>query len=255
MDQRNLLLAFALSMVVLLGWQQFFPQQEPAQNQAQTESAAPLEQKTATAGDTYAQPPTMPDAEELSTTQSNPSAVPVASEHVESGQVFTLGNDLINLKVNDKGWIIKGTLVKYVESIEPGSANIDVLFMNDKGHSVYANSGVIGSKKPSTFTLVKQDAASLTIQARLDQEKIWKRTFSLKAGSYKIEILDEISNGQGLKMYRQVVERNPNKKLNTFMNIWGRLRCLTKNWSSRIMMIWLKRVQNGCLRWVAGRRS
>jgi len=223
MDQRNLLLAFALSMVVLLGWQQLFPQQEPAQNQAQTESAAPLEQKTATqtAGDTYAQPPTMPDAEALSTTQSNPSAVPVASEHVESGQVFTLGNDLINLKVNDKGWIIKGTLVKYVESIEPGSANIDVLFMNDKGHSVYANSGVIGSKKPSTFTLVKQDAASLTIQARLDQDKIWKRTFSLKAGSYKIEILDEISNGQGLKMYRQVVERNPNKKLNTFYEHMG----------------------------------
>jgi len=93
--------------------------------------------------------------------------------------------------------------------------------MNDSGHAVYANSGVIGAKRNGPFTLVKQQPLSLSLQAKLDGGQIWLRQFKLIPGSYKIEITDKITNGVGLKMYRQVVERNPDKTLNTFYEHMG----------------------------------
>jgi len=224
MEQRNMLLAFALSMVVLLGWQELFPQQqEPVQQQA--ESSVVVEKKAAPVDDTYAQPPAMPEASKLST-QSAATPVPsqpeASSDKIETGgNTFVLGNDVIKLKINEKGWIVQGTLLKYRQSIEPDSPNVDALFMNDDGHAVYANSGIIGAKISTPFTVLEQGERSLTLQASLDDGQIWQRQFHLTSGSYKIEIVDKIINGAGLKMYRQVVERNPNKKLNTFYEHMG----------------------------------
>ncbi len=225
MEQRNMLLAFALSMVVLLGWQELFPQQQEPVQQQQAESSVIVENKVAPVDDTYAQPPAMPDASTLSA-QSSASPVPPksdsnASHSIETGKTFILGNNVIRLKVNDKGWITQGTLLKYKESLEPGAANVDALFMNENGHAVYANSGIIGAKINTPFTVVSQGKSSLTLQATLDGGQIWQRQFHLVPGSYKIEITDKIINGAGLKMYRQVVERNPNKKLNTFYEHMG----------------------------------
>ncbi len=222
MEQRNMLLAFALSMVVLLGWQELFPQQqEPVQQQA--EPSVIVEQKTVPVDDTYAQPPAMPDVATLST-QGSATPVPpqsVTPNSIEEGEIFVVGNDVIKLKVNDKGWITQGALLKYRQSLEPGAANVDALFMNDTGHAVYANSGIIGAKISAPFTIVSQEKLSLALQATLDGGQIWQRQFHLMPGSYKIEITDKIINGAGLKMYRQVVERNPNKKLNTFYEHMG----------------------------------
>ncbi|MDQ6999831.1 MAG: membrane protein insertase YidC, partial [Mariprofundus sp.] len=225
MEQRNMLLAFALSMVVLLGWQQLFPQQQEAVQQQQAESSVIVEKKAATVDDTYAQPPAMPEASALSAQGSaspvSPKSGSDVSHGIETGETFILGNDVIRLKVNDKGWITQGTLLKYKQSLEPGAANVDVLFMNDKGHAVYANSGIIGAKRNTPFTVVSQGKFSLTLQATLDGGQTWQRQFHLTPGSYKIEITDKIINGAGLKMYRQVVERNPDKTLNTFYEHMG----------------------------------
>ncbi|MFQ5344989.1 MAG: membrane protein insertase YidC [Mariprofundus sp.] len=223
MEQRNMLLAFALSMVVLLGWQELFPQQQESVQQEQIA----VEQQTATppVDDIYAQPPVMP---EVATSATQNAATPVpprvesaGSNHIESGNVFVLGNDVIKLRVNDKGWITQGTLLKYKQSLEPGSANVDALFMDDQGHAVYANSGIIGAKQSTPFALVEQGEYSLTLQSKLDGGQVWQRQFRLTPGSYKIEITDNITNGAGLKMYRQVVERNPDKDLNTFYEHMG----------------------------------
>jgi len=225
MEQRNMLLAFALSMVVLLGWQELFPQQQEPVHQQQAESSVVLEEKAAPVDDTYAQPPAMPEADTLSAqgsaTPVPPQSETVVSDQIETGNTFVLGNDVIRLTVNDKGWITQGTLLKYRQSIEPDSPNVDALFMKDKEHSVYANSGIIGARTSTPFTVVEQGALSLTLQAMLDGGQIWTRQFHLASGSYKIEIVDKITNGAGLKMYRQVVERNPDKKLNTFYEHMG----------------------------------
>jgi len=219
MEQRNMLLAFALSMVVLLGWQELFPSQEPTQVTQQQSTPAPVKHDEAVVTDHNAMPqPVLPVQSKTAEPVLNQAP---ADAFVETGEIFELGNDLIQIKVNDKGWITQGTLLKYRQSVEPGAANVDVLFMNDNGHAVYANSGVIGAKRSTPFTLVKQDGSSLTLHATLDGGQIWQRQFHLTPGSYKIDITDTIVNGAGLKMYRQVVERNPNKKLNTFYEHMG----------------------------------
>ncbi len=225
MDQRNLLLAFVLSMLILLGWQQLFPQQEaeaPSQ-QPQSTAAAPADSTVNSqvkhAGDE--QPPQM---ESTSAKAANSVADVAVQEELTThaqGVAFDLGNDLIQLKINDKGWIMQGTLLNYYDSIEKNAANVDVLFLKDSGHSVYANSGIIGAKRTSPFHLVKKQAQDLTIETTLDGGQLWQRNFHLSPGSYKIDISDRIRNGNGLKMYRQVVERNPDKKLNTFYEHMG----------------------------------
>jgi len=221
MEQRNLLLAFAMSMLVLLGWQQFFPQQEPAE--PVLEQAAKAESKPVSIAEkNNAQPPAMPAMPQLADAADSADPAQMKAEPIShSGEFFQLANDLIHLKVNDKGWITQGTLLKYKQSIEPGAANVDVLFMDDNGHAVYANSGVVGSKRSTPFTLVNQTASSITLHSKLAGGQDWERHFILTPGSYKIEIHDVITNGAGLKMYRQVVERNPDKKLNTFYEHMG----------------------------------
>ena len=220
MEQRNMLLAFVLSMVVLLGWQQLFPPEEVTPTQSAASSAAQASSTEAGA----AQPPAMVSTASSSKEPEFPMPPQDKSEPaavIASGETFELANNLIDIKVNDKGWITKGTLLKYRESIEPGSPNVDVLHMQSEGHAVYANSGLIGGKRVSPFSLVKKDAESFTLQAQMDDGRVWQREFRLVPDSYKIEIHDRIINGAGIKMYRQVVERFPDKKLNTFYEHMG----------------------------------
>jgi len=216
MEQRNMLIAFALSMIVLLGWQEIFPD-HPAQQQvvAGNKSAQPV------AEDNGAQPPAMPAQQDATGDAGTEKAATETAVVVSGGKTFDIGNDKIHLKISDKGWITRGTLLTYRKSVKPGSPNVDVLFMDDGGHAVYANSGVIGARRSTSFALVRQTKSSLTLQSQLENGKIWQRVFSLAPGSYKIDIHDKILNGAGLKMYRQVVERNPNKKLNTFYEHMG----------------------------------
>ncbi len=231
MEQRNMLIAFALSMIVLLGWQELFPDQ-PAPQQVASEAgnAQPA------AVDAEAQPPAMPvqqDATGDITTGNTTTgqvtagdltsqqAKPETSGAVSNGKIFEIGNHMIHLKISDKGWITQGSLLTYKKSIKPDAPNVDVLFMDHNGHAVYANSGIIGVKRTTPFVLVKQAASVLTLQSQLEGGRIWQRTFSLHPGSYKIDIHDKVTNGAGLEMYRQVVERNPNKKLSTFYEHMG----------------------------------
>jgi len=55
----------------------------------------------------------------------------------------------------------------------------------------------------------------------LDDGHVWQRQVSLKPGSDIIKIKDRIIDGIGMKVYRQVVERFPDKKLNTFYEHMG----------------------------------
>jgi len=222
MEQRNLLIAFALSMIVLVGWQELFPGKtvEPAQQQQVASDAVDAAKQQSDSEKFDEQPPAMPGQQNTATVVSDKAKVDSESS-APGGAIFEVGNDMIHLKINDKGWITQGTLLTYRASIKPDAANVDVLFMDAKGHAVYANSGVIGSKRITPFTVVKQSASQLTMQSQLEGGKIWQRRFGLAPGSFKIDIHDKIINGAGLKMYRQVVERNPNKKLNTFYEHMG----------------------------------
>ncbi len=209
MDQKNMFLAFALSMAVLLGWSALFPgpQNQPV---ATTESESTPSLPEGQAVLTPAAPVEQSDAASLQ---------PPVSE-LESGKTFTLSNDVLHLEVNEKGWITKGILKAYKESIEPESPSVAFLNVGDK-QSIYMNSGMIGGTRTQPFKLIKQDNGSLILSADIDHGRVWKRSLSLSPGSYNLTIKDSIIGGAGLKMYHQLVERYPDKNLSTFYEHMG----------------------------------
>jgi YidC/Oxa1 family membrane protein insertase len=213
-----MILAFALSLVVLLGWGALFPQQQEPQRpqQAQMEVAADLTPVS------DARQPTPPDPATVATIPAIISAQqPMPAEAVAAASAhFELSNDLIQLQINEKGWFIRANLKKYKESIEAGAAEVAVLKMGD-GREVYVNSGVMGAKQTKPFVLVKQGQGSLLLRSELEGGRIWDRTVSLKQGSYLVDVKDTIIDGAGLKLYRQVVESHPDKTLNTFYEHMG----------------------------------
>lgn len=214
MDQKNMILAFVLSMIVLLGWGALFPQQEPTTTEPAQQSAVA----------------TPPDHEVVMTPEApvdgGSGVVPVISKPMAtaspalSPSSFEVSNDLIKLTVNEKGWLTHAVINNYQESLDKESAPVAVLHTGD-GHSIYVNTGVMGKRLGAPFTAVTKAANSLTLQGTLDDGRIWERQISLSPGSYVVDIRDRITDGGGLKLYRQVVERYPDKDANTFYEHMG----------------------------------
>jgi len=207
-----MILAFVLSMVVLLGWGVLFPQQDPPKpQQAQPVTVTDTQQPVSSL-------PVPTDATLPAIAAQTPS-IPATAISAAS-EIFELSNDLIQLRVNEKGWFIHASLKKYKESIEKGAAAVAVL-KTGEGREVYINSGVMGAKQTRPFALVKQSPGSVLLRSELEGGRIWERTISMEQGSYLVGVQDKIYDGGGLKLYRQVVESHPDKKLNTYREHMG----------------------------------
>ncbi|MDX8401991.1 MAG: membrane protein insertase YidC [Mariprofundaceae bacterium] len=211
-EQRNMLLAFALSMLVLLGWSMIFPAPDPSGEGegAMYHDAAVEKQETG-------------DAHSRAVSEAIPAAKPgeragdqaTASVAATAGKRFLLRNELVEIEVDDRGWLTKATLRKYRESIDPASPMVSVLGEQGK-HRMIVNSGVMGVRQVRPFTPVRWTPTELQLKAELEGGRVWQRTIRLAPDSYLIEIRDRIVGGAGLRLYRQVVERNPDREKNTF---------------------------------------
>ncbi|MDQ6989320.1 MAG: membrane protein insertase YidC [Mariprofundaceae bacterium] len=202
---KNLFLAFALSMGVLLLWGWMFPS-VPQPNNTQTEqgNASSAEQPTNRMASNSRQEATTP----------HPDAEVVTTEIVES-----FGNDVITLSINAKGWISHAELNNYQETLEDPS-KVKLLSMGDTHYEAYINSGVVGQALIEPFRLVSSKQlggqSQATFEAMLSDGYRWQRVYTLTENSYLIDVQDRIEGGAGLKLYRQVVERNPVRAMNNF---------------------------------------
>jgi len=208
MEQRNMILAFALSMAILLGWSFIFPPTQPEQAPVESAVQTPVDNTPVAAADHA------PAAEAPTSAGSVPQGLPAATV-VSSGKTFDVANDLLNLQINERGWLVSATLTAYKESIEPGAANVSVLTSGDQ-HRLYINDGLIGATVAEPFKVVRHGNGALVLETRLNDGRVWQKTITLAQGSYMINVQDRITDGAGLKLYRQAVERHPDKKLNTF---------------------------------------
>jgi len=221
MEQRNMILAFVLSMVVLLGWSALFPQTETEQKPVTVESSAtPATEQIADKQPAVTETPA--SAASMKAGYGTPRSADTSVDILRAAdQVsFSLANDLLTLTVNARGWFVGAELLAYRESIEPGAKSVSVLSMGD-GHSVYVNSGVMGAKMVEPFEKIESTPSSLHLRALLEGDRVWDRYISLQQGSYTIDVKDTISHGGGLKLYRQVVEKHPDRKKNTFYEHMG----------------------------------
>jgi len=207
MDQRNMILAFVLSMVVLVGWQLIFP--------------APDEQNTQTGAQTITEsaPPISRAKQEVPSLQNH--SKPVKQTTITPAtpgnnflEIGMLKNDVLDLNINSKGAVIAAKTLQYRETIQPDSEPVSV--SGRKGeHALYVNSGLIGLVTPVFHVSSKKQNHSetiLTLGATLTDGRIWTRTITLKQGSYVLNVDDHIAHGSGLEMFRQVVEVNPSRK-------------------------------------------
>jgi YidC/Oxa1 family membrane protein insertase len=218
-QQRNLLLAFALSLVILLGWSVMFP--KPAKH-------APEKPATATSDSAAAQKPSSAAPAGLSppagVANTHVTGAPPKSSALSVKPAFHLSNDLLSLSLNDRGWIIGASLSKYRQSLKPDSPQVAVLYLSaHQKQAEYAYSGVRDGThylQASPFKLVKQNTSAaqsvLTLQTTLSDGRIWVRTVTLPKGSYAVHIEDRIRGGGPLQMYTQVVARSPAKKASRF---------------------------------------
>ena len=212
MEQRNMLLAFALSIAILVGWSAIFPQPEAnIESEPVVEKTKAVEQQ---------------QAPELRPADMDVQAVEQAVSNAEhtSHKVFDIRNDKLRLEMDERGWLTYAELLGYKESIEPDAQHVAVV-KTGEGHNVYVNAGVLGHTRVTPFQKVSStfsDSGKTEVfQAKLDNGKIWQRSLSLTKGSYVIHIEDRILAGGGMKMFRQVVERNPDKTKDTFYEHMG----------------------------------
>ena len=222
MEQRNMFLAFALSMAVLIGWSYIFPSSESSSQQA-TQTQQTLD-KPSTTEASNAPSTAHHEAPELRPTSVDVGSVedvPHPSEELEH-PLFYVHNDVVRLGMNDRGWFTEAALLQYKESLEPGADNIHAL-STGKGHHVYINSGVLGHQRVTPFELQREQSSPThkVFTATLDSGEIWQRSISLEPHSYLIHLEDRILQGAGFKMFRQVVERNPDRKKDTFYEHMG----------------------------------
>jgi len=212
MEQRNIVIAFVLSMLILLGWGAMFPATEPS-------GQAPDQSQVADSGVPSAKPEGMPEL--------RPSEVDVApveqavpsAASADATAHFTLQNNLLRLNIDDRGWLVDATLLDYTESVDPGAANVKVLH-GGEDKAMYINSGVLGHNRAAPFKEVSrsQDGGTHTsvFEAPLSNGMRWQRTLTLRDGSYVLDIVDRIKGGAGLNMFQQVVQRSPDKQAATF---------------------------------------
>ncbi len=227
MEQRNLLLAVILSFGILWIWSALFPAPEggvPTTQPTAGASSEPAPTAVSSGGDEH-MPELRPQVSEI-----HGSAMPAS--HAADSNVkhasFLLENDLLRLRMDERGWLTDAELLTYTTSIEPGAPKVHVLGRESLENGAdfradYVNAGVLGAKIVSPFVRVKGQTQGnqAVFQAKLNNNRIWQRTLSLPAGSYLVHIEDRILQGAGSKMFRQVVQRNPNKKLNTFYEHTG----------------------------------
>lgn len=206
MEQRNMIMAFVLSMLVLVSWQALFPTEEVATQPVET---ARVEQGIA-----------QRDAAQPAQTSQSVPDVSLSSRapqtRVETSgatDLAELKNDVLILKLNSEGAITSATTTQYKQTIEPGSPPVAVL-NTETERPLYINSGLLGQALPR-FSVVsrEQDASGTTLhlQASLPNGSQWLRSISLASGSYVVKVSDRISGSSAYEMFRQVVSRNPDR--------------------------------------------
>ncbi len=208
-QQRNLLLAVALSMAVLLGWQFFYAgpkmEQERARQKAveQSQSTAPAEQ---TAGkDAQTPPVTTPDG-------TVPGAAPVAptsqSREAALQDSPRLPIETPSLKGSialKSGRIDDLVLVKYHETVDPTSPNVVLLSPSNSPHPYFAEYGWVpqggaAPKLPDRDTLWSVEGSPtltpstpVTLTWDNGQGLLFKRTVSVD-DDYLFKIVDAVEN-------------------------------------------------------------
>jgi len=205
MEQRNMILAFVLSMLVLVSWQVLFPGDE-VKNQ-------PVDTLPVASHGNVVQP--VQSGPSLQPSGSPTSQAPQsASEETDSQKLSVLHNDVLTLTLNSKGGIVSAITNQYRQGIETDTPPVSVMNIASE-HPLFINFGLLGRTTP-VFTVDAQTQrkaqAELRLKATLADGSSWIRNISLLPGSYVVKVSDQIAGNANYQMFRQLVARSPNRE-------------------------------------------
>jgi YidC/Oxa1 family membrane protein insertase len=204
-SQKNLLLAIALSMAVLFGWQFFYaaPQEHERQARIRQEQAAKAKEQPV---------PAKPDQ----APQPGGAPAPAAAAAVLTRQSALDANPRVGIDTPSlKGSIsLKGgriddlVLARYRESVDPKSPNVELFSPSGSPHPYYAEFGWSAGKGvtqplPSRDTLWQVEkggpltpTSPVTLVWDNDQGLVFRRTISVDP-DYLFTVADEVENRSG----------------------------------------------------------
>ena len=221
MEQRNMIMAFVLSMLVLVSWQALFPADDAGDNKQDRT----LEHQQTPVGDV---PETQPSADKSAGSSASTGqtaaprlSAPKAQGSIVSTPVATLHNKFLTLKINAQGAIVSATTSQYRQTIDPDSPPVSVLDVSSD-HPRYINAGVVGLPLPVFRVLdASSDGSSVRLQAALADGGVWQRELTLNAGGYLVTMHDHIAGSRDYRMFRQVVARNPSRETSNLRQFSG----------------------------------
>jgi YidC/Oxa1 family membrane protein insertase len=167
-NSRNLILAMALSILVIIGWNYFF-----ATPQYQKEHSAQLAQQAQTShapGGLNSLPPQSPNApRQGGPSAETPQAIMTRDAAVAASPRVALDSRALFGSINLTGARIDDVLLKgYRETPDPKSPNIVLLSPSDSPSPYYAELGYVGADPalalPNASTVWKSDGGKLTSQ-------------------------------------------------------------------------------------------
>lgn len=143
--------------------------------------------------------------------RSSPTIIePIAPLRPYEGKSFTINNNLLAVQIDERGWVLGATL-----KAQDGAEKLSETVMGEAGsHSVYMNSIVNGAREETPYVIEKHDSNILVLSRSITGGLKQVTTISLTDGSYLIDVQDRIVGGADLKMFRQLVERNPDRRSN-----------------------------------------
>jgi YidC/Oxa1 family membrane protein insertase len=189
-DNKNTILAIALSALVLLGWQYFFavPQEKARQEQLQTQQQKQSVPTPAQPG----HPPTQTETPQIPGQAAAPSAATTVDRPaaLAASPRVAIATDTLQGSIALKGGRIDDlALVKFRETVDPKSPPIVLLSPSGTADPFYAEFGWTGA----TGTNVKLPTA----------ETVWKQ-----AGSTALSVGHPVTltydNGEGLEFHRTI---------------------------------------------------
>jgi YidC/Oxa1 family membrane protein insertase len=209
-DQRNLLIAVALSMAVMLGWQFFYagPQIKAQQEKALKEKAAQEAAKPEAGASGTAVTPVSPGTTAPSTPSQTIGAMPTGtrSDAIAKSARVPIETPALSGSISLKGGLIDDVvLLSYRETVDPKSPNVVLFSPLGSPNAYFAEFGwqrAAGSQQsvPDSETIWQADAgAKLTPTTPVSltwengQGLKFKRTIAVDA-NYMLTVSDEVQN-------------------------------------------------------------
>ncbi len=193
-DQKNLLIAVALSMAVMLGWQFFYagPQMKAQQEKAQREKAVSQQQGDKAAGTGTATPATpgatLPNVQPKEALTAAPTGT--RAEALAKSARIPIETPALTGSISLKGGLIDDlVLLKYRETVDPKSPNVVLFSPLGAPHAYFAEFGWHGAARGQT--------------ALPDSETLWQAEAGAKL-TPETPVTLSWENGQGLKFRRKL---------------------------------------------------